>query len=47
MSLDVNEVFFEEKQDISNKSDKSRKSKTLMNDADAENETQCSQMLST
>ena len=39
VSLDVNEVCFEEEQDIPNTREKSRKVKALLNDVDVGNET--------
>ena len=47
VSSDVNEVCFEEEQDIPNTREKSVKSQALVNDLDLGNEAECTQLLST
>ena len=47
VNSDVNEVCFEEEQDIPNTREKSVKSQALLNDLDLGNEAECTQLLST
>ena len=47
VSSDVNEVCFEEEQDIPHTREKSVKRQALLNDLDLGNEAECTQLLST